>query len=85
MGSGQARGRMPGELDRLLTSEKLRVIEEANLGAVNTQMAQLYYIEQMPQMEIGEELGFERSVVSRRLKGMAPRLTNAAARINLPQ
>lgn len=45
-----------------------RVIYEANLGAENTKIARLYYIERMPQIDIAEEVQMDRKTISERLR-----------------
>ena len=81
MESGFARCKMPSEFADLLTSDICRAIHEANLGQVNTQIAQRYYIDQIAQMDIAVEFGLERSTVTRRLQKMAPRISSAALRL----
>ena len=47
-----ARFTMPACLDCLLRSEMERIIEEANLGTVNTLVAKRYLIDQWPQIRV---------------------------------
>ena len=68
------RGKLPPELDGLLTSELMRAIREANLGRENAKIARMYFIDREAMIDIGEEIGFDRSVISRRLKDIAPRV-----------
>ena len=45
-----------------------RVIYEANLGAEDTKIARMYYIERLPQIEIAEEMEMDRKTISERLR-----------------
>lgn len=82
---GQARGKLPDGLGMLMTSQMQSAIDEANLGITDTEIARRYYIDRMAQMDIACLLGCDRSTVSRRLKGIAPRVTYAAGKITMPQ
>lgn len=77
---GQAR-KMPQELKYLLKSEVTRAIDEANLGALDTVIATRYYVDRIAQIDIAEELGYERSAISKRLKNINPRIYNSISRI----
>lgn len=44
-----------GELGSMTRTVAERVIYEANLGAEDTKIARMYYIERMPQIEIAED------------------------------
>lgn len=81
MHTGQARGQLPQELDRLLSSEMARAIEQANLGRVDEQIAWRYLIDRAAQADIAAEVGYERSAVSRRLKKIKPRVVHAASHL----
>lgn len=63
-----AKARPNGKFDKLTRSEIENVIFESNLGKENTQIAQLYFIEQMPQIEIAGELLMDRKTVGDRLR-----------------
>ena len=58
-----------GELGSMTRSVAERVIYEANLGAEDTKIARMYYIERLPQIEIAEEMQVDRIV---RLMGHNP-------------
>lgn len=77
---GQAR-KMPQELKYLLTSEMTKAIDEANLGTLDTIIAKRYYVDRVAQIDIAEELGYERSAISKRLKNMNSRIYNSISRI----
>ena len=49
-----------GELGSMTRSVAERVIYEANLGAEDTKIARMYYIERLPQIEIAEEMQMDR-------------------------
>ena len=75
------RGKLPPELDGLLTSELLRAIREANLGRENSQIARRYFIDREAMIDIGEEIGLDRSAISRRLKDITPRVAEATRKL----
>ena len=75
------RGKLPPELDGLLTSELLRAIQEANLGRENSRIARRYFIDRAAMIDIGEEIGLDRSAISRRLKDIAPRIAATSRKL----
>ena len=76
-----ARIKLPHSLELLLRVEMEQAIEQANLGTFDTFVAKKYLIEQVPQIDIAEELGYDRTVVSRRVKLILPRVEYAAKRL----
>lgn len=52
-----------GELGRMTRSVAERVIYEANLGAEDTKIARMYYIERLPQIEIAAEMQVDRKTI----------------------
>lgn len=50
-----------------MRSEMANAIEQANLGNDDTAIAKRYLIDQVPQMDIAIEFGYERSTISRRM------------------
>ena len=62
-----ARVKLPPPLDKLLRSQMETAIREANLGNDDTDIAKRYLIDQIPQIEIAAEFGWERSTISRRI------------------
>ena len=66
-----------GELGRMTRSVAERVIYEANLGAEDTKIARMYYIERMPQIEIAEEMRMDRKTISERLRWINRRMKTA--------
>lgn len=75
------RGKLPPELDTLLTSELMRAIKEANLGRENVKIAQRYFVDKVAMIDIGAEIGMDRSAISRRLKNITPRVATAARKL----
>ena len=76
-----SRCKLPHSLELLLRVEMEQAIEQANLGTFDTFVAKKYLIEQVPQIDIAEELGYDRTVVTRRLKQIVPRVEYAALRL----
>lgn len=76
-----ARIKLPHSLELLLRVEMEQAIEQANLGTFDTFVAKKYLIEQVPQIDIAEELGYDRTVITRRLKHILPRVEWAAQRL----
>lgn len=82
-----SRARLPRSIELLLRDELDLAIEQANLGTLGTLVARKYLIEQVPQIEIAEEIGYDRSVVTRRVQQIIPRVEYAAQRLfgkNIP-
>lgn len=52
-------------MNRSRAEERIR---EANLGDEDERIARLYLICKIPQADIAEEIGYERSTISRRMK-----------------
>ena len=44
-----------------------KLIYSANLGREGSKIADLYFIQQIPQIDIAEEIGLDRKTVSKRL------------------
>ena len=76
-----ARIKLPHSLELLLRVEMEQAIEQANLGTFDTFVAKKYLIEQVPQIDIAEELGYDRTVITRRVKRIVPRVEWAAKRL----
>ena len=54
--SPQARGKLPPELGRLTRKDMEAVIYQANLGRENEKIAQLYFVDKLPQVDVATEL-----------------------------
>ena len=73
-----ARVKLPPPLDKLLRSQMETAIREANLGNDDTDIAKRYLIDQIPQIEIAAEFGWERSTISRRISRILLKVENDA-------
>lgn len=76
-----SRCKLPHSLELLLRVEMEQAIEQANLGTFDTFVAKKYLIEQVPQIDIAVELDYDRTVISRRIKQILPRVEYAAQRL----
>lgn len=76
-----ARVKLPPPLDKLLRSQMETAIREANLGNDDTDIAKRYLIDQIPQIEIAAEFGWERSTTSRRISRILLKVENAADKL----
>lgn len=76
-----SRIKLPHSLELLLRVEMEQAIEQANLGTFDTFVAKKYLIEQVPQIDIAEELGYDRTVITRRVKHIIQRVEWAAKRL----
>ena len=63
-----------GELGSMTRSVAERVIYEANLGAEDTRIARMYYIERLPQIDIAAEMQMDRKTISERLRWINARM-----------
>ena len=73
-----ARIKLTPSLELLLKSQLEEAIEQANLGTLGTFVAKKYLIEQVQQIDIAEEIGYDRTFVTRRIKSYIPRIEHAA-------
>ena len=80
----RARGHLTS-LDGLMSSQVMQAINEANLGLADKRIAERYYVDRLPQIDIAVEMGLHRNTVNRRLMQAAPKIGNAAMHINIPQ
>lgn len=67
----------------LTRTEWESVIREAALGIENTRIAEMYLLDAIPQVEIGEEIGLSRSAISKRLPGIVDKIERTARKLNL--
>ena len=79
--SPQARIHLPPELTTLTTAEMQRVIKQANVGAENERIAQLYFVERRPQVDVAAELYLGRATVQRRIPEILNRMEKTSKRI----
>lgn len=66
----QARAKLPPELGCLTRKDMETVIYQANLGRENARIAQLYFLDKLPQVDVATELYLGRATVQRRLPGI---------------
>lgn len=79
--SPQARFSLPPALGGLTTAEMQRVIRQANVGAENEKIAQLYFVERRPQVDVAAELYLGRATVQRRIPEIQRRMERASEKI----
>lgn len=79
----RARARVPDAARSLLRSDWEKVIGEAALGKEDTQIAMMYLLDAIPQIDIGVELNLDRTTVSRRLTKILPRIERTARKLNI--
>lgn len=78
----KARVRKSESTKDLLRSDWERVIDEAALGIEDTKIAKMYLLDGTPQVDIGAEVGLERSTVSKRLAKILPKVERTARKLN---
>lgn len=77
-----ARVRLPDSLDGLMRSEMETAIREANLGNDDTDIARRYLIDQVPQIDIAAEFGWERSTISYWVKRIVSKVERTARKLH---
>lgn len=77
----QARVNLPPELGRLTRKDMEAVIYQANLGRENSQIAQLYFVDKLPQVDVATELYLGRATVQRRLPGIMQRMRDTSSKL----
>lgn len=65
----------------LTTAEMQRVIRQANVGAENEKIAELYFVERRPQVDVAAELYLGRATVQRRIPEILNRMEKTSKRI----
>jgi hypothetical protein len=73
---------MPPELERMTRQGMETVIREANLGREDTQIARLYYVDKLPQVDVATELYLGRATVQRRLPDILRRMQRTSRLLN---
>lgn len=63
----QARLKLPPDMAMLPRDKWEELIYSSNLGREGSRIADLYFIQQLPQVDIAEEIGLDRKTVSRRI------------------
>ena len=79
--SPRARMTLPPELACMTRQGMETVIREANLGREDTQIARLYYVDKLPQVDVATELYLGRATVQRRLPNITARMRDATHRL----
>lgn len=79
--SPQARFSLPPALGGLTTAEMQRVIRQSNVGTENERIAQLYFVERRPQVDVAAELYLGRATVQRRIPEIRRRMERASEKI----
>lgn len=79
----KARARVPENLDGMLRSDWESIIYQAALGKEDTQIAEMYLLDAIPQVEIGVAVGLTRSAVSRRLTKILDKIERTARKMNI--
>ena len=77
----RARVKLPPELARLTTTQFNMAIDEANLGVVDKLIARRYFIDQIPQADIAEELDITRVTVTNHARNIRGRLIDVSGKI----
>ena len=77
----QARCKLPPELGGLLRKDMESVIYQANLGREDERIAQLYFVDKIPQVDVATELYLGRATVQRRLSGIMQRMRDASSKL----
>ena len=71
-------------LEHMTRSEAEKIIYEANLGKEDERIARLYFVDKLPQIDIGFEVMLDRKTVGIRLKDITTRMLKAAESRSLP-
>ena len=77
----QARYKLPPELGGLLRKDMESVIYQANLGREDERIAQLYFVDKLPQVDVATELYIGRATVQRRLPGIMQRMRDTSSKM----
>ena len=77
----QARVKLPPELGGLTRKDMEAVIYQANLGRENSQIAQLYFVDKLPQVDVATELYLGRATVQRRLPDIKEQLRRTSSKL----
>ena len=77
----QARYKLPPELGGLMRKDMESVIYQANLGREDERIAQLYFVDKLPQVDVATELYIGRATVQRRLPGIMQRMRDTSSKL----
>lgn len=78
----QARCKLPPELGGLMRRDMETVIYQSNLGREDAKIAQLYFVDKLPQVDVATELYLGRATVQRRLPGIMARMKETSSKLN---
>lgn len=79
----RARARVPKSLEDFTRSDWEAVIREAALGVEDTRIAELYLVDGIAHIDIGEEVGLSRSAVSKRMLRIIDKVERTARKLNI--
>lgn len=79
----RARARVPRSLEGFTRSDWAAVIREAALGVEDTRIAEMYLLDGIAHVDIGEEVGLSRSVVSKRMLRIIDKVERTARKLNI--
>ena len=77
----QARCKLPPELGDLMRKDMETVIHQANLGREDEQIARLYFVDKLPQVDVATELYLGRATVQRRLPSIVARMKDTSSKL----
>lgn len=77
----QARCKLPPELGGLMRRDMETVIYQSNLGREDAKIAQLYFVDKLPQVDIATELYLGRATVQRRIPGIMARMKETSSKL----
>ena len=72
---------MPPELGGLMRKDMETVIHQANLGREDEQIARLYFVDKLPQVDVATELYLGRATVQRRLPSIMARMKDTSSKL----
>ena len=75
---------MPNDLSGLLRSEWEQILEQANLGAEDTEIVRRCLVNKVPQIDVAEDLGIHRSTISHRIPQIIARARQVKIKLNIP-
>ena len=58
------------------------VIYQSNLGREDAKIAQLYFVDKLPQVDVATELYLGRATVQRRLPGIVARMKDTSSKLH---
>lgn len=79
----RARVRVPESLEDFTRSDWETVIREAPLGVEDTRIAEMYLLDGIAHVDIGEEIGLSRSAVSKRMPRIIDKVERTARKLKL--